>query len=69
VTKERRNRIRSFEGQTISLALADGTRLDHCQLISACRHGTKTLWLYENGADRFVALETVVDLWETGNGR
>lgn len=65
MTKERRNQIRTFEGQTVSLALADGTRLDGCQLVSACRHGTRTLWLYENGADQFVALDTVVDLWES----
>jgi hypothetical protein len=56
--------MRSFEGRTISLALADGTRLDECQLVSAGRHGTRTLWIYENGSDRFVALDAVVDLWE-----
>jgi hypothetical protein len=65
VTRERRNRIRSFEGQTVSLALADGTRLDGCQLVSACRHGTRTLWLYGSGEDTFVALDMVVDIWET----
>jgi hypothetical protein len=57
--------MRSFEGRTVSLALADGSRLDDCQLVSAGRHGTGTLWLYENGADRFVALDAVVDLWES----
>jgi hypothetical protein len=62
---DRRNRIRSLEGLTVSLALADGTRLDHCQLVSACRHGTRTLWLYENGVDRFVPLDMIVDIWET----
>jgi hypothetical protein len=64
VTRDRRNRFRPFEGRTVSLALIDGTRLDDCQLVSAGRQGTGTLWLYENGADRFVALEAVVDLWE-----
>jgi hypothetical protein len=69
VTRERRNRFRSFEGRTVSLALVDGTRLDDCQLVSAGRHGTGTLWLYESGADRFVAIEAVVDLWEScGHG-
>jgi hypothetical protein len=63
VTRERHNLIRSFEGQTVSVALADGSRLDECQLVSACRHGTSTLWLYENGADRFVAVDAVLDLW------
>jgi hypothetical protein len=65
VTRERRNRYRSFEGRTVSLALVDGTRLDDCQLVSAGRHGTGTLWLYESGADRFVAFDAVVDLWES----
>jgi hypothetical protein len=69
MTRERRNRIRSFEGQTVSLALIDGTRLDDCQLVSACRPGTGTLWLYENGSDRFVPVDNVVDLWEaSGHG-
>jgi hypothetical protein len=66
VTRERRNLMRSFEGRTVSLALADGTRLDDCQLVSAGRHGTGTAWLYENGADRFVALDAILDLWEHG---
>jgi hypothetical protein len=68
VTRERRNRFRSFEGRTVSLALVDGTRLDDCQLVSAGRHGTGTLWLYESGADRFVAVDAVVDLWESERG-
>jgi hypothetical protein len=69
VTRERRNQFRSFEGRTVSLALVDGTRLDECQLVSAGRHGTGTLWLYGNGADRFVELDAVVDLWESsGHG-
>jgi hypothetical protein len=63
VTEDRRKWIRSFEGQTVSVALADGTRLDGCRLVAGCRHGTRTLWLYENGEDRFVPVDTVVDLW------
>ncbi|HEY8525255.1 MAG TPA: hypothetical protein VIL48_09840 [Acidimicrobiales bacterium] len=68
-TRERRNRIRSLEGQSVCVALADGTRLDDCQLVSACRHGTRTLWLYANGADRFVALDMIVDIWESAAPR
>lgn len=65
VTSERRNHIRSFEGRTVSVALTDGTRLDHCQLVSAGRHRTRTLWVFDNGADLFVALDAVVDVWES----
>jgi len=69
MTRQRHNLIRSLEGQTVSLALVDGTRLDDCQLVSACRRGTRTLWLYENGADRFVPVDAVIDLWEaSGHG-
>jgi hypothetical protein len=67
MTRERRNRFRALEGRTVSLALVDGTRLDDCQLVSAGRHGTGTLWLYGNGADRFVPLDAVVDLWESAS--
>jgi hypothetical protein len=69
LTQHRRNRIRTFEGQTVNLALVDGTRLDDCQLVSACRRSTRTLWLFHNGIDRFVPIDTVVDLWATsGHG-
>ena len=69
MTGQRQHRIRSFEGQTVSLALIDGTRLDDCQLVSACRAGSGTLWVYENGSDRFVPVDNVVDLWgASGHG-
>jgi hypothetical protein len=69
MTRHRQHRIRSFEGQTVSLALIDGTRLDDCQLVSACRSGTETLWIYENGTDHFVPVDNVVDLWgASGHG-
>jgi hypothetical protein len=69
MTRHRKDRIRSFEGQTVSLALIDGTRLDDCQLVSACPSGAATLWLYENGSDRFVPVDNVVDLWgASGHG-
>ena len=48
----------------MSVALADGSRIDDCKLISAGRHGDDRLWLYSNGADTFVSLDEVADLWE-----
>jgi len=64
--------IRGLEGRHVSVALADGSRLDDCELVSAGRHGVQSLWLYANGADTFVALVDVTDVWEVvplGPGR
>lgn len=58
--------VRALEGRQVSIALTDGTRIDDCQLVSGGRHDTATLWLYDNGADRFVALADVRDVWESG---
>lgn len=55
---------RGLEGQRVSIALADGSRIDDCALISAGRRGDGRLWLYCNGADTFVPLSEVADLWE-----
>lgn len=55
---------RSLEGRQVSVALADGTRMDDCQLVSAGRGDVKTLWVFTNGSDAFVPLSAVRDLWE-----
>lgn len=57
-------RLARFEGRQVSVALDDGSRIDDCQLVSGGRHGVDTLWLFANGADRFVPLHRVVDVWE-----
>lgn len=56
--------LRKLEGQTISISLADGSRIDCCQLVSVGRHRTTTLWVYSDGQDRFIPVEDVVDCWE-----
>jgi hypothetical protein len=56
--------LRAFEGRQVSLALADGSRLDAVTLVSAGRGRTPTLWLYSAGTDVFVARRDVVDAWE-----
>jgi len=58
--------LRQWEGRQVSVALADGSRVDDCQLVSAGRNGAGTLWLFTNGADRFVALTEVTAVWEAG---
>ena len=62
--------VRYLEGRHVSVALADGSRIDDCDLVSGCHHGLEKLWLYTNGADVFLRLEDVTDLWEVvPNGR
>jgi hypothetical protein len=53
----------------VNVALADGSRLDDCELVSAGRRGVESLWLYANGADTFVALEDVSDVSEVVHHR
>ena len=62
-------RLKSLEGNSVSLALRDGSRLDDCQLVSAGRSRARTLWLFAAGADTFVPVEDVVDLWEAAPRR
>jgi hypothetical protein len=56
--------LQLLEGQQVSVALRNGSRIDDCQLVSAGRATTTTLWLFSNGADMFVSLGDVVDVWE-----
>lgn len=56
--------VQLLEGRRVSLALRDGSRIDDCQLVSAGRATTETLWLFTNGADVFVSLDDVLDVWE-----
>jgi hypothetical protein len=56
--------LQLLEGQQVSVALRNGARIDDCQLVSAGRATTTTLWLFSNGADVFVSLGDVVDVWE-----
>jgi hypothetical protein len=61
------HRIRDMqvlEGRRVGLALRGGDRIDDCQLISAGRGRARTVWLFANGTDTFVAFDEVVDLWE-----
>ena len=55
---------RHLEGHRVGVALVDGSRLDDCELVSAGRHGSESLWLYSNGADTFVTIGDVTDVWE-----
>ena len=52
-----------LRGQAVSVALADGSRIDDAALVSVGRGTSGTLWWYWNGADVFVLLADVVDVW------
>ena len=57
--------MHSLEGHRVNVALSDGKRIDDCQLVSAGRGRTATMWLYSNGADVFVAKGDVIDIRES----
>ena len=52
-----------FEGRHVNISLRNGCRIDNCQLVSSGRTYVPHLWLYANGADTFVPLDEVVDMW------
>ena len=55
--------LRTLEGQQVSLALGDGSRIDDCQLVSAPRGDTNQVWLCVGGRDLFVPVEQIADAW------
>ena len=74
MTRKRIAQFTHLEGCRVSLALRDGSRLDDCQLVSTGHNlsgghprtpgRAGSVWLFSNGADRFVPVDHVVDLWE-----
>jgi len=57
--------LKALEGRQVSLALADGSRIDDCHLVSAGRTHLRTIWVFAHGTDTFVPLVNVRDVWET----
>jgi hypothetical protein len=51
--------LRKLEGQQVVVALADGSRIVECMLVSAARGCVGSLWLFDNGHDVFVPLADV----------
>jgi hypothetical protein len=60
----RNDHLRGFEGRRVSLSLVGGSRIDDCQMVSAARGPTESLWACSNGVDRSVPVSEVVDHWE-----
>ena len=59
--------LRDLEGQSVSLALADGSRLDEVVVVSAGRGRVSSLWLDVGGMDLFIHQSQVVGAWKTEN--
>ena len=56
--------LRTFEGRQVCMALADGSRIDDCSLVSAGRGPGRTIWVFVNGIDAFVQPADVLAVWE-----
>ncbi len=61
MTTQQHRDLRTLEGRMVHVALADGSRMDDVALVSA---GGSKLWIFAGGEDSFVAVDTVVDVWE-----
>ena len=59
---QQHTRLRALQGRMVHLALEDGSRIDDAMLMSA---GSRTVWVFLNGEDTFIALHDLIDVWET----
>jgi hypothetical protein len=66
---DRMSKLRQLEGGRVSLALADGSRIDDSSLVSVGRGPSATLWVFSNGCDLFIPCAEIVDAWETASPR
>ena len=55
--------LRNLEGQRVSVALGDGSRIDDCQLVSVPRSPADRVWICAGGQDLFVAVDDIADIW------
>ena len=62
MTIEHLFRLRRLQGRRVRLALVDGRRIDHCELVSVARRRVPSLWLLLDGVDAFVPLADVVEV-------
>ena len=52
--------VQQLQGRTVNVALADGSVLGRVPLVLARQN---TLWVVDNGEDRFLPLDRVVKVW------
>jgi hypothetical protein len=63
MTRREGHGLRSYEGRRVSLALADGSRLDDCLLVSVGRGNAESAWLAAADHDLFVPWHEVLEVW------
>ena len=61
MTTARLHKLTHLEGRHINISLADGSRIDDCQLVLVSPF---KLWVHVNGHDAFVPVKRVTDVWE-----
>jgi hypothetical protein len=64
MTKQDRGHLKQLEGHRVSVALADGSRIDDCELVAVKDGRPGHLWVHSNGSDSFLPLSKVSDVWE-----
>jgi hypothetical protein len=69
MTPHDRVHLKDLEGHRVSVALADGTRIDDCELVAVSRGRRGHLWVHANGGDAFLPITQVSDVWEVQGGR
>lgn len=70
MARQRMARFGPLEGRRVGVALAGGSRLDDCRLmsVSAGPSGRQGVWVFTNGQDVFLPWADVTDLWEVRAG-
>ena len=54
----------SLVGRRVNISVADGSRIDDCQLVSTGCNRTRSLWVFTDGLDVFIPFDTITDVWE-----
>ena len=65
MTDRQPGELKRLEGHRVNLALADGSRIDDCELVAVDGGRGGHLWVHANGADAFVPLSKVAEVWES----
>ena len=63
MTEQQIAHLLTLEGRRVTVALADGSRIDDCELVSAGRH-SDNVWLFAGGVDTFVSVHDIIEFWE-----
>ena len=56
--------FRHLEGRRVGVALADGSRLDMVEVVSAGCGEVRSLWLNVAGEDIFIQKSDVIAVWD-----